>query len=182
MTDAIYLSPTQWTTTGNTAQTGTQDNNDVTNDVKMAIQSLNNALNAVGFMENAKNFITVMEEFGQGMEAALACISIDMQVVASGVTAAAAAFSKLDAQLGSVFAQIEQQLPYVTNTASSVTLATPSAADQAALWNLLNQGTPDSSSDFGIHLSFPAPSSSTVAATAGVGALALLCLGLLALA
>jgi hypothetical protein len=180
MTDAIYLSPDHWFSTGSTAQTGNQDNSDVTNDVNAAIQSLNSALNAVGFMENAKNFVTAMEEFGQGMEAALACISVDMQVVASGVTAAAAAFSRLDAELSSVFAKIEQQLPYVTNTTSSVTLGQPTAAEQTALLDLLGQGSPSSGSA-GINLSFPQPSSSTTAA-AGGAALALLCLGLLALA
>ncbi|HVU68050.1 MAG TPA: hypothetical protein VHD63_13005 [Ktedonobacteraceae bacterium] len=181
MTDGVYLSPDHWWDAGGTTETGKQDNNDITNDVNVAIQSLNNALNAVGFMENAKNFVTAMEEFGQGMAAALACISVDMQVVASGVKAAATAFAKLDAELSSVFKQMEQQLSYLTNTTSSVTLAQPSAADQTALMNLLNQGS-SSSYDPGIHLSFPRPDPTTTAEAGGVAVVALLFLGLLALA
>lgn len=181
MTD-IYLSPSHWLDAGGTTQKGNQDNNDITNDVNVAIQSLNNALNAVGFMDNARNFVTVMEEFGQGMEAALACISVDLEVVASGVKAAAAAFSKLDAELSSVFAQMDQQLHYFTNTASSVTLAQPTAAQEDALASLLGLGTPNSDSS-GIHLSFPQPSSTAVTAAAGGTLLAaLLFVGILCLA
>lgn len=172
----ILLSPSEWDGTGATTQTGSQNNDDITNDVNVAIQSLNNALNAVGFMDNAKNFVTVMEEFGEGIEAVLACISVDLAVVSSGVKAAATAFSSLDAKLSSTFAQMDKQLGYFTNTTSSVTLATPTAEQENSLLSLLNKGTPNSYSP-GIHLS--APSSTAMAGAAGLGLVgALLLVGL----
>lgn len=177
----IQIHPSQWQDAGSSAQTGSNDSNDITNDVNLAIQSLNNALNAVGFMTNAKNFVTVMEEFGAGMEAALACISVDLVVVGSGVTAASAAFSRLDATLASTFAQMEKQLTYFTNTASSVTLGTPTEAEKNALLSLLGEGNPHSY-DPGIHLSFPKSSVATDAAVAGGAAAVLLLLGLLVIA
>ena len=74
-----------------------------------------------------------MEDFGQGMIGALACISVDLAVVASGVKAAAEAFSSLETALKNTLAQLDAQIGYVTSTTSSVALYTPSAADNAAL-------------------------------------------------
>lgn len=144
----------QWYGAGTTTQTGGQNNNNVTNDVNTAIQSFNAVLNAVGFLDNAKNFVTAMEEFGEGIQAALVCISLDLSVVSNGVTAAAAAFSALDAQLGSTIALLDQQLPYFTNTTSSVTLPQPTQAEIDALNSLLGLGNPGSDNP-GIHLSMP---------------------------
>lgn len=181
MTGTIRLDTREWYNTGYPTQDGSQSYDDANNDVKLAIQALNDALNAVGFMQNAKNFITVMEEFGQGMEAALACVSLDLAVVASGVKAAATAFAHLDSQLGSLFTQMDQQLTYFTNTASSITLATPTAAEQQALLSLLGSGTPNSY-DPGITLT--PPDSKALAEGAGIGVVGgvLLFLGFLAFA
>jgi hypothetical protein len=169
-----------WDEAGNPTNAGSNDSNDITNDVNIAINSLNGALNAVGFVENARNFVTVMENFGEGMEAALACVSVDLAVVSSGVKAAAAAFTKVDADLATLFTQIDKQLPYFTNTKSSVTLPTPSAADQNAL--LTMEGVPTGDGNPGVHLSMPKVNPSTGAAAAGGAGIALIVIGLLAIA
>ena len=178
----IRLAVDQWYSAAVPTQAGSQDSDDITNSVNVAIQSLIGALNAVGFIENTKNFITAMEEFGEGMEAALACISIDLALVSSGVKAAAAAFSSLDARLAGTFAQLDQQIGYFTNTASSVTLSQPTAAQENSLLSILGESNPGT----GIHLSLPnpgpLPSSSGAAAGAGVVGTVIAVLGILALA
>jgi hypothetical protein len=175
----IQLDTDSWAAAGNPTQTGSNDSNDISNDINVAIQSLNGALNTVGFMQNTKIFITAMEEFGEGMEAALACVSVDLAVVASGMKAAAAAFSQLEAKLGSTLTQMDQQLAYFTNTKSSVTLPTPTAADQSAQQAL--EGNPSVSSSSGVHLSYPTVNPST-AAGAGAAGIAIIMLGILVIA
>ena len=141
-----------WNNAGKPAKTGSQGSNDLTNDITQAIQSLSDVLNTVGFMENSRHFITAMEDFGHGMTAALACVGVDLTVVGSGVTAAAAAFSSLEIELGDTLKELDTQLGYYTNTATNITLATPSIDAENAL-NLL--GTNPNNDDLGFTLTLP---------------------------
>ncbi|MEO7021411.1 MAG: hypothetical protein ABI234_14745 [Ktedonobacteraceae bacterium] len=144
MAKIIRMDTDTWNAATHPTQTGSSGSNDLVNDVTTTINSLLNALNGVAFIENTRNLITVMEDFGNGLNAALACVSLDLQVVASGLGAAAAAFAATDTALANMFANLDTQLGYYTNTASSVTLATPSASAQASLISL--GSTPSSTS------------------------------------
>lgn len=174
----IMLSPSEWAGAGVQTQAGSQGSDDVTNAVNVAINTLNGALNGVGFIANARNFVTVMEEFGEGMEAALGCVNVDLQVVASGVKAAAAAFPALDARLASTFTQMNQQLSYFTNTASGVKLPTPTTAEQNAL--LAMEGIKTGSDNPGVSLSYPQPNPAPAVAGGVVGVIIAVGIGILA--
>lgn len=162
----LSMNMDQWSTTGGSVQGNSQTGVDANNDVNLAIQTFNNVLNTMGFVDNAKNLITIMEEFGIGMEAALACISIDLTVVGSGIKSAATAFANLESQLAGTFQQIDQQYAYFTNTASSITLASPTSAQINSLVTLLGEGNPS-----GWSFTWPAPDPSAVGAGAGLGAI-----------
>jgi len=152
MGDTIKMNTDIWSNAAHPVQRGSQDSNDISTDIIHAVNSLCDVLNTVGFMENSKLLITAMEDFGQGMIAALACVSVDLAVVASGLSAAAAAFSSLETELKNTFAQIDTQLGYFTNTTSSIALQTPTAADNAALNSF---GVHPNTSDPGFSWSFP---------------------------
>lgn len=169
---AIAIDPQSWTNAVNPAQTGSQSANDITNDILNAIQSLCDALNAVGFIENYKNFIDILDDFGHGMVGALACTGADLTVVASGVHSAAIAFPALDTELASLFQQLDSQLPYLTNTTTTVTLPTPSLTEEQALADL---GTTPIPGDPGYSiLPPPGTSNQTAAEAAALSLLALL--------
>lgn len=165
----VSMNMDQWSTAGESVQGKSQTGTDANNDVNLAIQALNNVLNTMGFVDNAKNLVTIMEEFGENMEAALACISVDLTVVGSGVKAAATAFTNLESQLASTFQQIDQQYAYFTNTASSITVPSPTDAQVNTLVTLLNEGNPEGSSASGFTWLLPDPS--MVGEGVGLGAL-----------
>ncbi len=133
MGEKIALNTDDWMSASNTTQAGNTDNNDLLNDVLTTINSLMNVLNTVSFMENIQNFKTALEDFGYGMNAALACISLDLQVVTSGLSSAARAFATTDAALAKLFGDLDSQVSYYTSTATSITLSAPTAAQQSAL-------------------------------------------------
>lgn len=129
----IKVAPQLWANSAAPAQAGSVDSHDLAQDVVSSVQGVLDALNTVGFLSSARNLTTALEDFGSGMVAALACVAVDLEVVASGLTAAAHAFATLDSALASTFAQVEAQLGYVTSVATSLQLAAPTAAEQAAL-------------------------------------------------
>src|SRR5215469_11938598 len=107
MTDTIKMDTNAWSTSSNSTQTGSTNSDDLVNAVMTTINSLIGALNTVSFLNNIQNFATALDDFGYGMNAALACIGLDLQVVASGLGAAAAAFGSLDAALAKTFGDLE---------------------------------------------------------------------------
>lgn len=145
----IKVAPGVWTTSSAPVKTGSSDSHDMANDVVVSIHSLLDSLNAVGFLTSSKNLATALDDFGSGMAAALACVAVDLEVVASGLTAAAHAFTALDGALASTFTQLENQLGYYTNYATSLNLATPTAAEQAALNSLTLSSASSSSATSG---------------------------------
>ena len=133
MSNVVKMDFATWSAAATPTQTGSTDSNNLINDFITSLNSLLGALNTISFIENTRNLITALEDFGHGLSGALACVSLDLQVVSSGLSAAVAAFGSADAALAKTFADLETQLSYYTSTTSNATLATPSAADQAAL-------------------------------------------------
>lgn len=129
----IEVDADTWNASSTTASTGKTTNDDITNDVMQAINNLGNDLGTISFITNTQLLIAALDEFGNNMAGALACVGVDLQVVASGLGAAALAFKTTDHALAQMFAHLDTELGYYTSTATSVQLAPPTAAQQAAL-------------------------------------------------
>jgi hypothetical protein len=130
-----------------------------------------------------QNLMTAVEDFGQDMSAALACVSVDLQVVSSGLSSAAIAFAATDKTLAHTFAQLDTQLGYSTHTATSATstaLPRPTLAQETALNTAYQQYySSNPSANNGLHLSQQQiqnaqTNNSNAAATTGVGMMAIL--------
>lgn len=181
----IKMSPSAWTASSNPVNAGSSDSNDLTNDITQTVNSLLGGLNTIGFLNSSKNLATALEDFGQGMAGALACVSTDLMVVGSGLAAAATAFAATDKALANMFAQLDAQLGYYTTTTTSTILPSATASAEAALGSLTVSGSSSSDSGNWFHFSMPhidMPPTATVA-TAGAGMVGvLLIIGVLVLA
>jgi hypothetical protein len=131
--DLIQMNMHTWTASSSTTATGKSNTDDLVNDVLKTLNDLINEMSPVFFLHSMQNLQTAIEEFGQGMSGALACVSVDLQVVANGLSSAVSAFGATDKALANTFAHLETQLGYYTNTATSTTLPTPTTANRAAL-------------------------------------------------
>jgi hypothetical protein len=129
----IKVDTTTWSNSATSVNTGNTTNDDITNDVMTAINNLANDLGTLSFFKNTQLLIAALDEFGNNMAGALACVGVDLQVVASGLSSAAAAFGAQDQALAQMFTNLNAELGYYTSTATSVQLATPTASQAAAL-------------------------------------------------
>ncbi|GCE03096.1 hypothetical protein [Dictyobacter aurantiacus] len=155
------VTPSTWTSSSTTTGTGKTDNDNLVNDIFKTLGDLVNDASPIFFLNSVTNFKTALEEFGYNMQGALACVSIDLQVVSSGLSSAAIAYAATDANIKKTFAQLDTQLGYYTSTTTSAhTLLQPSAADQAAL-NTAYQNTFNQNANSG-------PDWGKIAAGAGV--------------
>ncbi len=177
----IEIDANTWNTTSGTVNTGKTDNDNITNDILQAINNLANDLGTISFINNTQLLIAALDDFGNNMAGALACVGVDLQVVASGLGAAALAFKNTDQALAQMFAHLDTELGYYTSTATSVQLATPTAAQQAALNALPTDSSAVSSSANWLNLTnvHPQPPNPAIV---GIGIVILLCIGALALA
>ena len=123
-----------WSDSSKKTGSGKTNNDDLVNDIFTTLGDFVNSLSPIFFLDSIQNFQTAIENFGDGMSKVLACVSVDLQVVSSGLASAAVAYAATDKNIASTFAQLNNQLSYYTNTATSPTaLARPSADAQAAL-------------------------------------------------
>ncbi|HLG75131.1 MAG TPA: hypothetical protein VKX46_01880 [Ktedonobacteraceae bacterium] len=134
--DTIKVYTDTWNTSSTSVGKGNTTNDDITNDVLQAINSLASGLGTISFVNNVQLLIAALDEFGNNMAGVLACVSVDLQVVGSGLAAAAAAFGTTDQQLANMFANLNTELGYYTSTATNVHLAPLTPAQQAALGSL----------------------------------------------
>ncbi len=169
-----------WSTSSSTTSTDKSYSDDLLNELLTTLSNFVNEMSPLFFLNSMHNLQTAIEDFGQGMSAALACVSVDLQVVASGLASAAIAYTATDKAIAETFAHLDTQLAYYTSTTSSVSLATPTAAQLAQLNSLsYSSGSSDSSNLFpNIHIQPPSPS--LVAGVTGAGVL--LIIGMIILA
>jgi hypothetical protein len=175
--DGILVHTDTWAASSTTTSAGQSDTADLVNALFSTLGELVNDMAPIFFLSSAQNLSTAIEEFGQGMNAALACVSVDLQVVSSGLSSAAVAYAATDKDLARTFAQLDTQLGYFTHTAISANtlLPTPSIVQQTALNTAYQQAyNSDPSASNGFHLSQQQlkdlqTNNSQAAATAGVG-------------
>lgn len=148
------VTPSTWSQSSTTTNSGKNDNDNLLNDIFKTLGDLVNDASPIFFLNSIKNFQTAIEDFGHGMQGALACVSIDLQVVASGLSSAAIAYGATDQNIKNTFAQLDTQLGYYTNTAVTPnTLPQPTAAAQSALNTAYqNYNSHDTSSSSDSHL------------------------------
>jgi hypothetical protein len=137
-----------WSGSSKTTATGKSNNDDLLNELLQTLGNFVNEMSPLFFLGSIQNLKTAIEDFGQGMSAALACVSIDLQVVASGLSAAAVAYAATDHAIADTFAHLDTQLAYYTNTATSVSWTTPTASQQSALNTLSTSSSSGGSGDW----------------------------------
>ena len=125
-----------WSTSSSTTSTGHANTDDLLNELLQTLGDFLNEMSPLFFLSSVQNLKTAIEDFGQGMSAALACVSIDLLVVASGLSAAAAAYASTDKSIADTFAHLDSQLAYYTKTATSVSFHGPTQAQQVHLHGL----------------------------------------------
>jgi hypothetical protein len=131
--DLIQMNMQTWTASSSTTATGKSHTDDLVSDLAKTLNDFFTEMAPIYFLNSTQSLQTALEEFGQGMNAALACVSIDLQVVSSGLASAVSAFGATDKALANTFAHLDAQLGYYTNTAASTTIPKPTAANLAAL-------------------------------------------------
>ena len=154
--DGILVHTDTWAASSSKTSTGKSETDDLVNGLFSTLGELVNDMAPIFFLNSAQNLSTAVEEFGQGMNAALGCVSVDLQVVSSGLSSAAVAYAATDKALAHTFAQLETQLGYFTNTATSANtlLPTPTIAQQTTLNTAYQQAyNSDPSASNGFHLS-----------------------------
>ncbi len=161
--DKILVNPDHWDATSTTTSTQKSNSDDLLNELFKTLTDFMNEMQPLFFVSSINNLKTAMEDFGHGMSAALGCVSVDLQVVASGLASAAVAFAATDKSLADTFAKLDTQLGYYTSTTTGIHLAKPTGAEEASLSAL--SATPDTSasSDWysnlfhGVHVTPPPP-------------------------
>lgn len=176
----IKVNTDTWSTSATSVNSGSTTNDDITNDVMSAINNLANDLGTISFLKNTQLLIAALDDFGNNMAGALACVGVDLQVVGSGLASAAAAYGANEQALKQMFANLNAEMGYYTSTATSVQLATPTASQIAALGALPTTSSAITNNPANwLNLSNtqpqPATSASTGAATA-VGVLVVVCI------
>jgi hypothetical protein len=167
----IKMSPTTWNTSATSVNTGNTTHDNITNDVLQAINNLANDLGTLSFLRNTQLLVAALDEFGNNMAGALACVGVDLQVVGSGLAAAATAFGTTDKELAQMFANLETEMGYYTSTATSVHLATPTASQVAALNALPSTATASDNPANWLNFSNVKPQPPSPALGVGVGIL-----------
>jgi hypothetical protein len=120
----IKVDPGVWTDASTPVKTGHEAAQDVTNALAVTINGLLEALGGMAFLSGAANFAKAIENFGESIERSLGCVAVDMAVVSSGLQVAAKAFASKDAELATLFQNLEKQLSTYTTT-SAVPLSAP---------------------------------------------------------
>lgn len=176
--DIIQMNMDTWTTSSSTTTTGKSHTDDLVSDLGKTLNDFFTDMAPVYFLSGMTNLQTAIEEFSQGMNAALACVSVDLQVVSSGLASAVSAFGATDKALADTFAHLDAQLGYYTNThvAANAVLPTPTAANMAALDTAYQQyNSLDLSGSTGIGISQQQAQNSAIAAgVTGVGVVTIL--------
>jgi hypothetical protein len=179
--DEFDVNTGTWATASTTTSTGQSDSDNLVNDIFKTLGDFVNETSPLFFLDSIQNLKTALEDFGQGMSAALACVSIDLQVISSGLSSAAVAYAATDKTLAGTFAQLETQLGYYTNsTVSGTTLQKATPAAEAALntayqqYYSSNTSTSSGFSLLNVHISPPGP-------TAAIPLVALVVIGIILL-
>lgn len=173
-----------WSTSATSVNSGSTTNDDITNDVMSALNNLTNDLGTIGFLKNTQLLIAALDDFGNNMAGALACVGVDLQVVGSGLASAAAAYGANEQALKQMFANLNAEMGYYTSTATSVQLATPTAAQIAALGALPTTSsaiTNNPANWLNLSNTQPQPATSAGAATV-VGVVVVVCIVAICLA
>jgi hypothetical protein len=144
----LQVNTNTWSTSSTTTSTGKSNNDDLLNELLTTLGDFVNEMSPLFFLNSIQNVKTAIDDFGVGMSAALACVSVDLQVVASGLSSAAVAYATTDKSIADTFAHLDTQLAYYTNTATSTHLAPVTAAQQAQLNSLSAPSSSSSSSWF----------------------------------
>jgi hypothetical protein len=173
--DTLLVHFNTWSTSSTTTSAGKSNSDDLVNELLTTLNDFVNEMSPIFFLNSMQNLMTAVEDFGQGMSAALACVSVDLQVVSSGLSSAAVAFAATDKTLAHTFAQLDTQLGYYTHTTTSTALPKPTPAHEAALNTAYQQYySSGSNTGNGLHLSQQQiqnaqTNNSNAAATTGVG-------------
>ncbi len=144
----LQVNTDTWSTSSTTTSTGKSNNDDLLNELLTTLGDFMNEMSPLFFLSSAQNLKTAIYDFGMGMSNALACVSVDLQVVASGLSSAAVAYASTDKAIADTFAHLDTQLAYYTDTASSVSWAAPPTSAQQAQLNSLSVPSSSSSSSW----------------------------------
>ncbi len=141
----LQVNTDTWSTSSTTTSTGKSNNDDLLNELLTTLGDFMNEMSPLFFLSSAQNLKTAIDDFGVGMSAALACVSVDLQVVASGLSSAAVAYATTDKAIANTFAHLDTQLAYYTNTTTSVPWSALNPAQQTQLNTLTYPSSPDTS-------------------------------------
>lgn len=130
----IAVDPQIWTTTSVPTFQGSHEASTVVAGVVTAVNTTFSVLNTVSFVNGAAQFVESLSNFSERVQGALACLTVDLEVVASGLTVAAATFAATDSQLAATFKALESSLATFTN-------AVPAVAPSAISTSIANAKT-----------------------------------------
>lgn len=122
----IAVSPGTWSNASHPVKIGNSASDDIKAAVLITLNGLIDGLGDFSYMQGAINLARAISDFSSNIEFSLGCIAVDLNVVSSGLEAAAQAFASLDSSLAATFASLEAQMAYFTTdtTLTTATVAT----------------------------------------------------------